>query len=847
MKHHIQSIFGGIASSYHRNQEGSYLGSCAIDPDEKVNERLSGAIMPTNSEKVADLKDVLWFEGNDVNDDIYFYTAKGEFGRIYESDYGEAIEIITDKYYRVSAGGGKPTEDTMNNNRMAQPFRVSDEEVTGFSVYLSAIATNRTAVIELYKSEDNRPTGEPIIRKEVNLLSVEPRWIDVETSLDTNEDYMIVVFDKSREGIGFDGDINWHLLSKEGKSLTGKLGVTIDWIDQNGTFAFKVYAKETSCGNGLRHYNNYYYIASDKEIHRYGPMNDNPQMEYAWWGEQGVGPLGNCEGDVIGDLQIPNHQMYSHKDGALYVCDYNRVGGMHKVKTQDEIRFDRISEDFVIGEVVKGKNSGAMGVVTAVNLEEKAEIYKGNPSSHSVSGTGTVNWIDANKAYTEDGQVAKGDKLDQVEQCSTNWHHFGFNVPVYKTISGVEIRIKAMRNYDSGGSLSFNLSDGSIPISGAFRQIKPTTESLEWYSTGGKDDLIIPEDKLELTPQVVNNVGFGITRVEQTLRGSASGVAFYIGIDAIEIKVFTAGKGSLIVSPISGSFIEGEEITGITQGSGIATKVIQGGGTALIDKTSLHIGDNYKPITSSSYGDDIAILATKKNSSAKLLLWDAVSANTYKEVLLPYQRATALLNHLGSLIVFGGDNGYSLNYYIGGEALEQLSYIDNGTPPLQSSVKSIDSRIVWGSKRTYPYESGCLLAYGSKTGYGGLHNILITNNQISAVDRYVADSGGIYQRGGRYKSLWRSELLSFGKTFEINEITIPLGADLTKDDKIIVTLYYDNESRSTPYEIIEDTYRNRVITINPRREGVSNCFIEIEWDCKNQIPVTFPITIDYDV
>ncbi len=56
-KYTINSI-GGISQTYF--SEG-YLGSCAIDPDEKINGRIGGVISPVNTEIVSGVSGAMWF------------------------------------------------------------------------------------------------------------------------------------------------------------------------------------------------------------------------------------------------------------------------------------------------------------------------------------------------------------------------------------------------------------------------------------------------------------------------------------------------------------------------------------------------------------------------------------------------------------------------------------------------------------------------------------------------------------------------------------------------------------------------------------------------------------------
>jgi len=54
------------------------------------------------------------------------------------------------------------------------------------------------------------------------------------------------------------------------------------FIDEDGETNIIAELTESK-GNGLKYYNNYYYIAGNNNIHRYGPMNDTPVLVEDWW------------------------------------------------------------------------------------------------------------------------------------------------------------------------------------------------------------------------------------------------------------------------------------------------------------------------------------------------------------------------------------------------------------------------------------------------------------------------------------------------------------------------------------------------------------------------------------
>ena len=78
-KYNINSILGGISHSYFFGQEGSYSGSCGIDPERRINGRISGAISPTPMSEDGE-GGYIFLQENDKNDNTYYLKPTGEFG-----------------------------------------------------------------------------------------------------------------------------------------------------------------------------------------------------------------------------------------------------------------------------------------------------------------------------------------------------------------------------------------------------------------------------------------------------------------------------------------------------------------------------------------------------------------------------------------------------------------------------------------------------------------------------------------------------------------------------------------------------------------------------------------------
>jgi hypothetical protein len=325
--------------------------------------------------------------------------------------------------------------------------------------------------------------------------------------------------------------------------------------------------------------------------------------------------------------------------------------------------------------------------------------------------------------------------------------------------------------------------------------------------------------------------------------------------------IFSVTGTELGVALAIGTFTNGETVTGTTGGEATVTGYTIGNKPILKEMNALTWAFEEYPVAMDSFGTDLLIL-TMKNSkninkgNSVLFVWDTFDTQGFHAaVKLPYPITTAIKTYNGIPYIWGGDNeGYSLSRYLGGETIEPFIYIDNGELPLQGAVAAQHNRLVWGSTQTYPEARGCVWSWSSRARFGGLHNIISAGDQVSALRPQeltgtflIGTDKGLYTSGGDYDSIWRSEMISFGRMFDIHNIYIPLGATLKIGDKITVVLHYDNETIKDEFEIDKDTYETNTIKIQPEQKGIQNFFIEIKIEGPTKVPIILPIAIEYDI
>lgn len=294
----------------------------------------------------------------------------------------------------------------------------------------------------------------------------------------------------------------------------------------------------------------------------------------------------------------------------------------------------------------------------------------------------------------------------------------------------------------------------------------------------------------------------------------------------------------------------------------------------------------YYPTDIESYGTDLVILAIQTTDStinqgkAAIFFWDPTNTDSfYRQVALPDPLGTALLNVNGILYCWSGNaaNGVRLSQYIGGETIKEISYQEEGVPPLAGAVDALGSRLVWGTMTTYPEASASVVAYGSKNDLlpKGLHNVARSTSAGATQNvnslKYVQQASNVTPRlivgwgdasakgldklstTATFNSVWRSEVFNINQEFVLKKLIIPLAGAVDATTTVTVKIYMDDGSSSTTLTTIDNTsYPGKRKILYKAVElasalGENNFFIEIKWTGTTQMPVLLPIPVWVDV
>lgn len=154
---------------------------------------------------------------------------------------------------------------------------------------------------------------------------------------------------------------------------------------------------------------------------------------------------------------------------------------------------------------------------------------------------------------------------------------------------------------------------------------------------------------------------------------------------------------------------------------------------------SLSLPFDFMPITGVSYGTDIVISGSKtvdstiNQGNACLFFWDAAEELFYRVVRLPDPICSVLKYVNGVLYGLSGDltGSYRLWRYVGGDSIETLKMIEDGSLPLQGAADFVGNRLVWAANTTLPSIFSGLYGHGSKSDLfpRGLHHIALADFQ----------------------------------------------------------------------------------------------------------------------
>jgi len=364
----INSIYGGIQPTLNFGPEGSYLGACAIDPDENVGSRISGTISPVAYTKTTGVSDVMWLEPNDKNNDTYYYTSDGKFGKIdvtggttqisaLASASGNGL-IYHNKYYYIAKDeeilrygdvGGTPSFDTLEGkvnefyigpedthiteDAAAQSVEEDNEmKVDGIEVVFSSIMKTVNVTLELRADNSGDPgavlaTGDTISTGNMTAGRAVRFTFDTTQTLNANTKYWITLTFTQKEAtrIRTNDDYNYA-------NGTLKYDYNGVWSDANTDLSMTLY-----------HYENV--------------LEELESVTYS----------------TIGNYEIPNHQMFLHSDNRIYYCNnLDGNGFIGKFTTTTGLLVERrigtsVSSDqdrrYTIGDVITGQTSGATAVI----------------------------------------------------------------------------------------------------------------------------------------------------------------------------------------------------------------------------------------------------------------------------------------------------------------------------------------------------------------------------------------------------------------------------------------------------------------------------------------------------
>lgn len=384
---------------------------------------------------------------------------------------------------------------------------------------------------------------------------------------------------------------------------------------------------------------------------------------------------------------------------------------------------------------------------------------------------------------------------------------------------------------------------------------------------------------LDGTPAIIQNAWTTATLGSQTALGNAT----YPEIRGVKIPnhpMKAHGNNQLYV----GDVINGQ---GVIHAIKTTKGSVEGDTNDGSQYNVLDLPSGWWPTCIESWGTWIAIGAIQTTDAdvnqgqSAIFLWDTIDETTFQKgpILLPDPLVTAIKNIGGNLYIWSGNaqNGVRISAYVGGEAVQEIVYMEEGVPPFMGAVDALGNRINWGGFTSYPVASASVFAFGSKRADlpKGLHNVAKStsagaNQNVTAI-RYVQQDSNIKPKvivGWRddsgvgidklsatatYASVFRSEVFNVGKSFAINSIRIPFGAALVDNMELTVKIYTDDESKSKTLTVINNANYPGARYVNfdniemQETNGNNNFFIELLWGGTVELPVLLPIEISVSV
>ena len=787
----IETIFEGMSPTLYFG--GSYLNAFGIDPDRKVNGRISGAIAPTSIEEKGTLAgNPMWVKPNPITANSLIYTDEGN---LYGVDK-DLSKIATDEAgtsFPISLGADANGNGLQYFNNYYYAFK--DESIDRYGPLddLSNIAVDADWWKSTKRKEDVVETQLEGVLKQTEITD----------SWDSNEmiisDFSGVEQFKSAQEIDVDsfanGDLSFThvdlsvssnsktdvVLSIQGDDAgepdgTAIASATVNVVDGSVNFTYDYPYEITSTSReSLATFEldstvtltagNKYWIVIEPASGASGYFID-------FWGKL------ESDGNIweSGDPSFVS----SSFSGELYM---EGTGGWSAYRDEDNnpttMAFRCYREENLYPDLFDKTYPEIDGV----------EIP--NHATHFHNGDGNLYFTNYNPGGY--GQIGR---ISTKEAALIRIFGVDSNLTTGNTLKGV----------DSGAKM---VLDAKVPTSQGINQTL--------FSGTGKNDSEINATNWYFLQSVtgVPIDGEDVVDLDGNLRG-----------------MFTRKK--------DGFYIDGQTTDN-------ALDLPRG--YAPIDMTSYGLDIAILAVQTSELNAD--------QGNATLFLWDTTSGSFYRQIPLPFSNASSVHSHIGAPVVFGGDNdAYGCWQYIGGESLSPIFSIDNGLLPFPGAVISSKNRILWGTKQSqdkvtvtegttsHSTENRLsVLAYGSQSPQvpKGVHNIFSKNadqtaysiSQVSpSRSGLLIGADAIYGEGGTTDSLFKTQVYSVGRNFKIESLDFTIQDPISGSDSLTVRAVFDNGASVKDIATItaDDKYTGKQsFTFHPEATGRLNFYLEFEW------------------
>lgn len=317
---------------------------------------------------------------------------------------------------------------------------------------------------------------------------------------------------------------------------------------------------------------------------------------------------------------------------------------------------------------------------------------------------------------------------------------------------------------------------------------------------------------------------------------------------------------------------------------------------------ALNFGFGYWPTCMASYGEYLVIGIMEAGSTyqprykgAKLAFWDTTSEriNFILDTEFAEPLITSIINVAGVLYIFTGtqtdsssDGGVRVLRYVGGNSLEEVVYIPNILPPRPGAIDHANGHIYFatGSNVSAPdisisesIHASCVYKIRNVNTNPSVFNSFLTKSTgLGAPDAATAlvvtfpnegpshtfpivgwEDGttrgidGFVVGSDSAGAFWRSQVFRVGQTFKVTKIRLPLGLPVAANMTLKVRINTDEYQNTHVVDTIDNTGQysgKQNIILRPNGITGEHSFnIDLTWSGTVPLPVTLPITIEYEL